>query len=540
MQPDVIAGRYRIVRPVGRGGMGTVWLCIDETLHRHVAVKQIGTVPGESPGDTARAMREARLTAALNHTNAVSVYDVVEHAGTTWLVMEYMASKTLSQLIASEGSLPPGRVAAIGAQVAAALTSAHSLGIIHRDIKPGNILVGDDGLAKISDFGIARGHADMRLTQTGMVTGTPAFFSPELARGEEASFASDVWALGITLYTATEGAPPYQPQTNPLAMLSVIANEPVPRPEHAGPLVPVLAGMLDPDPSRRSTMAQVLASLHRVQDQTGSTPAAAASIEPADDAATREEVPPHTPTIESAVEPDYEQSVVLPPVSGRWVDEPADDSRQPARRRSPVGRLVRVALGLLVLAGAGALLVNVLGSFSGENPPTSTGAGDTVSTSGTGTRHHSGTSAGSSSGSTSGPASSSGPSTSGSSSAPSTSGTVTSSPPASSSGPGGGTSASTPEGFTRLYYRTVPGNLDAGWNMLAPSMQATVGRGSYNGFWHTIKSVSLSSVDAVDATTVRYRITYTFFSGKTSTENKQLTLARSGTSYLITSDAEAQ
>jgi eukaryotic-like serine/threonine-protein kinase len=540
MHPDVIAGRYRIVRPVGRGGMGTVWLCIDETLHRQVAVKQIGSLPGESPGDTARAMREARLTAALNHTNAVSVYDVVEHAGTTWLVMEYMASKTLSQLIASEGSLPPGRVAAIGAQVAAALTSAHSLGIIHRDIKPGNILVGDADVAKISDFGIARGHTDMRLTQTGMVTGTPAFFSPELARGEDASFASDVWALGITLYTATEGAPPFQPQTNPLAMLSVIANEHVPRPDHAGPLVPVLAGMLDPDPSSRFTMAQVLASLHRVQDQAASTPAAPASAEAADDAATREETPTHTPTIESPVEPDYEQPVVLPPAAGRWVDEPTHDVDQSPRRRSPVGRLVRVALALLVLVGAGALLVNVLGSLSGDNTPTSAGAGDTVSTSGSGNGHHSGTSAGSTSGTASGPASSSGPSTTSTSTAPSTSGAATTSPPASSSGPGGGTSAATPQGFTRLYYRTVPGDLDAGWNMLAPSMQATVGRGSYNGFWHTIKSVSLSSVDAVDASTVRYRITYTFFSGKTSTENKQLTLARDGGSYLITSDAEAQ
>jgi serine/threonine protein kinase len=540
MHPDVIAGRYRIVRPVGRGGMGTVWLCIDETLHRQVAVKQIGSLPGESPGDTARAMREARLTAALNHSNAVSVYDVVEHAGTTWLVMEYMASKTLSQLIASEGPLPPARVAAIGAQVAAALSSAHSLGIIHRDIKPGNILVGDNDVAKISDFGIARGHTDMRLTQTGMVTGTPAFFSPELARGEEASFASDVWALGITLYTATEGAPPFQPQTNPLAMLSIIANEHVPRPEHAGPLVPVLAGMLDPDPSRRFTMAQVLALLRRVQDQTSSAPPAAPATEAADDAATREAVPTHTSTIESPVEPDYEQPVVLPRASGRWVDETAGDGDPSAHRHSRVGRLVRIALALLVLVGAGALLVNVLGSFSGDNTPTSTGAGGTVSTSGSGTRHHSGPSAGSSSGSASGPASSSGPSTSSSSTTPPTSGATTTSPPASSSGPGGGTSASSPEGFTRLYYRTVPGDLTAGWNMLAPSMQATVGRGSYNGFWHTIKSVRLSSVDAVDATTVRYRITYTFFNGETSTENKQLTLARSGDSYLITSDAEAQ
>lgn len=259
--PDSIAGRYVVVRAVGRGGMGTVWLCTDEILHRQVAVKQIGSLPGESPGDTARAMREARLAAALNHKNAVSVYDVVEYDGTTWLVMEYVPSQTLSQLIASVRRLPPTRVTHIGAQVAAALNSAHSLGIVHRDVKPGNILVGEDDQAKISDFGIARGHQDVHLTQTGMVTGTPAFFSPELARGEDPTFASDVWALGITLYTATEGAPPFETQSNPLAMLTAITRDPLPLPRHAGPLTPVLAGMLQPDASQRATMSETLTAL---------------------------------------------------------------------------------------------------------------------------------------------------------------------------------------------------------------------------------------------------------------------------------------
>jgi serine/threonine protein kinase len=478
-----------------------VWLCTDERLHRQVAVKSIGSLPGESPDDTARAMREARLTAALNHSSAVSVYDVVEHGGTTWLVMEYLASSTLSQLIAAEGRLSPHRVAHIGAQVAAALSSAHSLGIIHRDIKPGNILVGEDDVAKISDFGIARGHTDMRLTQTGMVTGTPAFFSPELARGDDATFASDVWALGITLYTATEGAPPYPPQTNPLAMLSVIAHEPPPRPVHAGPLTGVLAAMLDPDVTRRSTMAEVLAALTEVERRT----AADRPDTTAEAPTTRHEQPVQAPTPQDAIEPAYEREVVLPAASGRWVDRPADSPSPPARRRSRVGRLVTGALGLLVLLGAAALLVNVLESGSGSSPnasSTTSGAGANTSA---GTPHHSGGSPGT---------------------AATTSASTVPSP------------STTPN--TRLYYSTVPGDLDAGWSMLAPSMQRSVGRASYDSFWSSIKSVQVSSVDVVDATTVRYRITYTSFNGKTSVETKQLTLRKNGSSYLITSDSSAQ
>ena len=516
--------------------MGTVWLCTDETLHRQVAVKQIGSLPGESPRDTARAMREARLAAALNHGNAVSVYDVVEHAGSTWLVMEYMPSRTLSQIIASEGSLSPRRVTHIGAQVAAALSSAHSQGIIHRDIKPGNILVGDDDVAKISDFGIARGQQDMRLTQTGMVTGTPAFFSPELARGDDATYASDVWALGVTLYTATEGVPPHQPQTNPLAMLSVIANEPPPRPTHAGPLTPVLARMLDPDVSRRATMAQALASLRDVERQTSAV--GPGSKDPATLAALPEQ---EAATLESPVEPDYEQPIALPGASGRWVDQPSVVVGSPNRDRSWLGRLAIVVLGLLVLVGAGALLVNMLG-YPGGGPIGASSVGQSATTkvtssSGAVSRRHTsppsgGSGTSSSAQTTSAPKTSTTPRTSGPAPATSSSGT-------SSSQPGGGSAVMTPQEFTRLYYSTVPRDLDAGWRLLAPSMQSSVGRASYDHFWGSIKSVTVTDVLALDAHTVRYRITYTSYSGSTSVETKELTLTGNGGSYLITSDASA-
>ncbi|MBA2445723.1 MAG: protein kinase, partial [Nocardioidaceae bacterium] len=378
-QPDSIAGRYRVVRPIGRGGMGTVWLCTDETLHREVAIKEIGSLPGESPSDTARAMREARLTAALNHKNAVSIYDVVEHAGRTWLVMEYVPSQTLSQLLASAGRLPPDRVAHIGAQVAAALSTAHSRGIVHRDIKPGNILVGDEDVAMISDFGIARGHQDAHLTQTGLVTGTPAFFSPELARGEEPTYSSDVWALGITLYAATEGGPPYEYQSNPLAMLTAITQEPLPAPTHAGPLTAVLAGMLNTDTRQRLTMAQSLAALRRAEQETKATSSSDAPTVAASPPATHEPRD-QTSVIQAPVEPAYERSVPLPLLSSGQPLAHVSHQLPPPRSRSPFSRLAIAALALLVVVGAGALLWDTLGfgtedgaGLTPSNPPSAAG-----------------------------------------------------------------------------------------------------------------------------------------------------------------------
>ncbi len=523
MQPDLIADRYRVVRAVGQGGMGKVWLCMDETLHRQVAVKQIGSLPGESPRDTARAMREARLSAALVHKNAVSIYDVVEHDGMTWLVMEYVASQTLSQLIAADGRLTPGRVAHIGAQVAAALSSAHALGIIHRDIKPGNILVGDDDAAKISDFGIARGHQDVRLTQTGMVTGTPAFFAPELARGEDPSFASDVWALGITLYTATEGAPPYEPQSNPLAMLSTIARDPLPPPSHAGPLTDVLAGMLQRDATQRATMAEALTGLRDVDEQDGAMRSPWDTAILTADTGSAPAQPDPTTTLETPVEPAYERAVTVPAVSNGWSDARVDDDLPRSRERRTAGWLTVAVLALLVLLGAGALLWNTLGlgnhdnTGTAVNPPASSGQQTQPGTDSTqaGTKHPPTKSTDTQ------------PTTPPSSTALTSTSTGTTNPP----------TASSAVDFTRSYYTIVPGDLDTGWSLLAPSFQQRFGRASYDSFWNSIASVDVRNVVAVNPETVRYQITYTRTDGSQPTENKQLTLQRNGGSYLITGDA---
>ena len=278
MPPETIAGRYRVDREVGRGGMGSVWLCQDELLGRTVAVKQVGHLPGESTSGLARALREARSSAALNHRNVVAVYDAIEEGDHLWLVMEYVAGRTLAEIMATDGPLAPERAAWIGAQVADGLAAAHELGTVHRDVKPGNILVTDGDLAKISDFGIARSHGDATLTQSGMVTGTPAYFSPELARGEEASPAADVWALGATLYAAVEGHPPYPTQHNALALLATIASERPPAPTRAGALTEPIGRMLDPDPRSRWAMADASHALHRIHDRNA-------------EAGTREEVP---------------------------------------------------------------------------------------------------------------------------------------------------------------------------------------------------------------------------------------------------------
>ena len=255
MQSQLIADRYRVLRAIGRGGMGTVWLCRDETLDREVAVKQMGALAGWSAAETTRAMREARLTAGLTHPNVVAVHDVVVHDARPWLVMEYVDGQTLADEISCDGRLSPERVAEIGVQLASALAQSHERRIVHRDIKPANVLIDKAGRAKISDFGIARGHGDERLTRTGFFTGTPGFLSPELARGGDAHPASDVWALGATLYAAVEGRPPYDSRSNDIALLQAIASRP-PRPmTHAGVLRPAIDAMMHVDPARRWDMA---------------------------------------------------------------------------------------------------------------------------------------------------------------------------------------------------------------------------------------------------------------------------------------------
>ena len=321
-EPSLVADRYRILRTLGKGGGGHVWLARDEKLGREVTLKRVG---GEADSEMllTRGMREARTSATLAHENVVRVYDAFEHDGSPWIVMEYVPGPSLAELLEGGRRLPVDQVATIGSQLATALAAAHRAGILHRDVKPGNVLLRDQAGrdAKLTDFGIARAEEDHQLTQTGFVSGTAAYFSPELARGEDPSPAADVWALGATLYCALEGRKPFPDRPNAVAQLHVIAREQPRAPEHAGPLTAVLAGMLDPDPEARWDAARAARELEGVASGgSGPTswPAGGAGAAAAT-AAARQGPPPSR-----AVPDEATQSV-----------PPADSTRALARQQPP-------------------------------------------------------------------------------------------------------------------------------------------------------------------------------------------------------------
>jgi serine/threonine protein kinase len=275
----LVAGRYRLIEQIGSGAMGVVWKAQDERLGRTVAIKRLVVRYALSESLTEetrrRAMREARIAARLQHRNAIALFDVAEHEGDPILVMEFLPSKSLSLVLAERGTLPPHEAAEIGAQVAEALAAAHAVGIAHRDVKPGNILLADSGTVKITDFGISRALDDGTVTtQTGMLAGTPAYLAPEIARGDDSSRASDVFSLGSTLYHAIEGRPPFGTNTNPLALLHAVASGNVPPPRNAGPLAATLMSLMRVDPAERPSMEEAAAALSAASTMPIPVPAA--------------------------------------------------------------------------------------------------------------------------------------------------------------------------------------------------------------------------------------------------------------------------
>ncbi len=413
------------------------------------------------------------------------------------------------------------------------------------------MLIGENDLAKISDFGIARGHRDERLTLTGLVTGTPTYFSPELARGGEPSQASDVWALGATLYAAVEGRPPYESESNPLAMLARIAAERPPPPLHAGPLTSTLSSMLDPNPATRASMPAVLAALTKLADPSDLAASRARERDRAYSDTTLDQQPigilgamlsgPETQGTERLTNSPGDGSSAPPPPPTSTPDEPAEG------RGTHRPSLALIALGIaavLVLFVAGALAWVALTSSPtadqsapqtsaqprhGAAPGTASDTSATTATSPTPTTQPT-------TQPTTVPTNS--PTT-----APTTPPTTPpSKPPKSPKSPKSpkpppASSAQAMVNFTTSYFNTVPGDLNTGWAELAPSFQQAIGRSSYDSFWGSIDSVDVANVQAVPGSlAVDYTITYHFSDGTDSLERKRLSLVPHGSSFWITKD----
>ncbi|GAB3259773.1 serine/threonine-protein kinase [Nocardioides dilutus] len=462
----MIAGRYTLDREIGRGGMGAVWSGTDLTLGRTVALKRIGTAPGGGTPDVQRAEREARLAARLNHPHVVAVFDLVDEpeSGEQWMVMEHVEGTNLADIVRSNGALTPDAIAPILAQVADALAAAHTAGIVHRDVKPSNILVTPDGNVKLTDFGIARTEADAALTQTGLVTGSPAYLAPEVASGQLATEASDVWSLGATLCHALTGKPPYEVGDNVMGALYRIVNDDPPRPANAGWLAPLLVKSLVKNPAERWSAAQVRDFL------AAGPPMAAYDARPDDPPVTR------TTVLEPVAAGLVTQSVAQPR---------AQPAATPVGRRTPRPLIVAAVLVVLVLTA----VAFVIGLTSDD--PESNSADP-------------------------------GPSPSAASDKPVTA------------------SKADMEAFIDDYLDLVVSDPEAAFEMLTPRFQeASDGIEGYRGFWDTVVSTKLISVDAdPEAMVVDYRYTYIVRGEGPRTEDVSLQLEQTDDGgYLIDGEA---
>ncbi|WP_329356153.1 serine/threonine-protein kinase [Streptomyces anulatus] len=263
----LLAGRYRLGEVLGRGGMGTVWRADDETLGRTVAVKEL-RFPSAIDEDEkrrliTRTLREAKAIARIRNNSAVTVYDVVDEDDRPWIVMELIEGKSLAEAIREDGTLTPRRAAEVGLAILDVLRSAHREGILHRDVKPSNVLISEDGRVVLTDFGIAQVEGDPSVTSTGMLVGAPSYISPERARGHKPGPPADLWSLGGLLYASVEGCPPYD-KGSAIATLTAVMTEPLDPPKNAGPLTEVIYGLLARDPDQRLDDAGARALLNDV------------------------------------------------------------------------------------------------------------------------------------------------------------------------------------------------------------------------------------------------------------------------------------
>lgn len=509
----LIAGRYRLTDPIGTGAMGVVWRALDIRLQRTVAVKQVLLGPNLTEQQTAearkRALREGRIAARLHHPNAISVFDVADEDGQPWLVMEYMNAPSLANRLNLDGTLTPLKVAELGAQAAAALAAAHDAGIVHRDVKPANLLVGDDGTVKITDFGISRATGDVTVTATGFLAGTPAYLAPEVARGEQPIPSSDVFALGSTLYHAITGRPPFGDGDNPLAVLHAVAGGQVEPPAGAGALGPVVMRLLATEVANRPTMDEARVMLEEV--------AAGRAPEPVDIApsATTKVLPPTLAATATLDRPDPEPGAadIRPPAAApafRDAGVPPATGPSPAPAGPAAGRGSGVRSRTAVLAGAAALLLVVVVGLVLANIT----GGD------------SNTAAGPESSQVNAPEQTGEPQAEPSDPPTTTASTTT------ESGPPSGARV---EQFVRGYYGLLPGNTAAAWSQLSPEYQATAGGyADYQGFWSTIGAVSIGSVSRSGDGSAVATVTYTMRDGSVQSESRSFRVVPNGGELVIT------
>jgi serine/threonine protein kinase len=555
----VVAGRYRLLERIGGGGMGAVWLASDELLGRRVAAKQVLPPPGADATVTdqqrQRALREGRIAARLSHPHAISVYDVALEDGAPWLVMEYLPSRSLAEVLNEDGTLGVDQVAQIGAQVADALAATHAAGIVHRDVKPANVLIGRgprvDGLVKITDFGISHARDDVTLTQTGQITGTPAFLAPEVARGGEVTQESDVFSLGATLYTCLEGRPPFGMDDNALRLLHrVAAGEPDP-PRYAGSMTGTLTRMLAVDPADRPTTAEVRDELARLAagrdgDPTTVLLARTALRSSTDRARTEELSSGALPAVGAGVAaataapardtdtPAIQDATAAPPgpppprTEGPSPVRPAAPGR---RRRGPV--LVALVLLAVLLVGGGVVWLATRGDTgtsadaaapsSAPAPPSTPAAEETAPASETTAAE------------TTAPESTA-PESTEPEPAPSTSEEAPESDPPSDD------PAAVVEQTLGRYYGLLPDDPDAAYALAGPYLRSQAGPGYYRDFWEPWADVRLQEVRGVQQSgdgviTATTEVAFTGDDGSELVEVHQLRLVQGdGGDWLVDLD----
>jgi len=356
-----VAERYQLVDLVGKGGNGSVWRAQDMVLRREVALKEVFLPPDLPPQERVqlidRSRREAQIAAALSHPSIIRIFDVVEHAGLPWIVMELLQARSLAEILTQDGPLAPRVAAKIGLALVGALQAAHDAGIIHRDIKPGNVLISTDGRCVLSDFGAAQQHQVSGGTTPGKVLGSAHYIAPERAVGHPAEPASDVFSLGVTLYAAVEGRPPFD-RGDAVSTMRAVVQEPPESPRHAGPLTPLIGGMLAKDPQQRAPLPQVRQELQVLL----AGPLGTGGI------------PQQSPPFQG--QGGY-QDVSPPRTGGRpQVREPEPEEERGNPWKSTSVIVICVLLAVVLGWGAFKLLLGDTGSGGGDDPGASDSAGE--------------------------------------------------------------------------------------------------------------------------------------------------------------------